>query len=85
MANTNAMWQQVAHTTQHQSSPSCSTRAIQKIQQQKTISYWHTLGNFLEKFRRMDHNYLQKQQNDKTEEEQRDQKNKRVDSKEEWE
>ena len=30
MANTNAIWQQVAHTTYQLSSPSCSTRAIQK-------------------------------------------------------
>ena len=30
MANTSAIWQQVAHTTYQLSSPSCSTRAIQK-------------------------------------------------------
>ena len=30
MANTNAIWQQAAHTTYQLSSPSCSTRAIQK-------------------------------------------------------
>ena len=30
MANTSAIWQQAAHTTYQLSSPSCSTRAIQK-------------------------------------------------------
>ena len=30
MANTSAIWQQTAHTTYQLSSPSCSTRAIQK-------------------------------------------------------
>ena len=30
MANTSAIWQQVARTTDQLSSPSCSTRAIQK-------------------------------------------------------
>ena len=30
MANTSAIWQQAAHTTHQLSSPSCSTRAIQK-------------------------------------------------------
>ena len=30
MANTSAIWQQAAHTTYQPSSPSCSTRAIQK-------------------------------------------------------
>ena len=30
MANTSAIWQQAAHTTDQLSSPSCSTRAIQK-------------------------------------------------------
>ncbi len=30
MAKTNAIWQQAAHTTYQLSSPSCSTRAIQK-------------------------------------------------------
>ena len=30
MANTSAIWQQAAHTTYQQPSPSCSTRAIQK-------------------------------------------------------
>ena len=29
-ANTSAIWQQAAHTTYQLSSPSCSTRAIQK-------------------------------------------------------
>ena len=31
MANTSAIWQQAAHITYQLSSPSCSTRAIQKI------------------------------------------------------
>ena len=31
MANTSAIWQQAAHTTFQLLSPSCSTRAIQKI------------------------------------------------------
>jgi len=31
MANTSAIWQQAARTTDQLSSPSCSTRAIQKI------------------------------------------------------
>ena len=31
MANTSAIWQQAAHTTYELLSPSCSTRAIQKI------------------------------------------------------
>jgi len=30
MANTSATWQQAAHTTDQLSSPSCSTRAMQK-------------------------------------------------------
>ena len=30
MANTSAIWQQAVHTTYQLSSPSCSTRAIQK-------------------------------------------------------
>ena len=30
MANTSAIWQQATHTTYQLSSPSCSTRAIQK-------------------------------------------------------
>ena len=30
MANTSAIWQQAARTTDQLSSPSCSTRAIQK-------------------------------------------------------
>ena len=30
MANTSAIWQQAAHATYQLSSPSCSTRAIQK-------------------------------------------------------
>ena len=30
MANTRAIWQQAAHTTYQPSSPTCSTRAIQK-------------------------------------------------------
>ena len=30
MSNANAIWQQAAHTTYQLSSPSCSTRAIQK-------------------------------------------------------
>ena len=30
MANTSAIWQQAAHTTDLLSSPNCSTRAIQK-------------------------------------------------------
>ena len=30
MANTSAIWQQAAHTTYQLSSPSCSTRDIQK-------------------------------------------------------
>ena len=30
MANNSAIWQQAAHTTDQLSSPSCSTRAIQK-------------------------------------------------------
>ena len=30
MANTSAIWQQAAHTTYQLSSPSCSTRVIQK-------------------------------------------------------
>ena len=30
MANTSAIWQQAAHTTYQLSSPSCSTRAVQK-------------------------------------------------------
>ena len=30
MANTSAIWQQAAHTNYQLSSPSCSTRAIQK-------------------------------------------------------
>ena len=30
MANTSAIWQQAGHTTYQLSSPSCSTRAIQK-------------------------------------------------------
>jgi len=30
MTNTSAIWQQAAHTTYQLSSPSCSTRAIQK-------------------------------------------------------
>jgi len=35
MANTSATWQQAAHTTYQLSSPSCSTRAIQKKKKEK--------------------------------------------------
>ena len=39
MANTSALWQQAAHTTYQLSSPSCSTRAIQKSL--TPVSYTH--------------------------------------------
>ena len=42
MANTSAVWQQDAHTTDQLSSPSCSTRVIQKNSLTKTV------GMFLE-------------------------------------
>ena len=61
MANTSAIWQQAAHTTYKLSSPSCSTRAIQK-----SLTHSEKYQSFLErerKVRRMDH----KQKNGKTE------------------
>ena len=41
MANTSAIWQQAAHTTNQLSSPSCSTRAVQKnlILNEKYLSF----------------------------------------------
>ena len=51
MANTSAIWQQAAHTTYQLSSPSCSTRAIQKS---LTLNEKY-LRVFWNKFRRMDH------------------------------
>ncbi|MCB4752485.1 MAG: hypothetical protein LGB03_06435, partial [Sulfurovum sp.] len=59
MANTSAIWQQAAHTTYQLSSPSCSTRAIQKS---LTLNEKY-LRVFRKKVRRMDH----EQKNDKTE------------------
>ena len=59
MANTSAIWQQVAHTTDQLSSPSCSTRAIQKS---LTLNE-KSLRVFWKKVRRMDHQL----KNDKTE------------------
>ena len=59
MANTSAIWQQAAHTTYQLSSPSCSTRAIQKS---LTLNK-NCLRVFWKKVRRMDH----KQKNDRTE------------------
>ena len=50
MANTSAIWQQAAHTTYQLSSPSCSTRAIQKS---PTLNEKY-LRVFWKKFRRMD-------------------------------
>ena len=53
MANTSAIWQQAARTTYQLSSPSCSTRTIQKIP--KKIST-KKFGEFPgKKVRRMDH------------------------------
>ena len=62
IANTSAIWQQAAHTTYQLSSPSCSTRAIQKkiyipLNKKKLRIFWR------KKHRRMDH----WQKNDKTE------------------
>ena len=51
MANTSAIWQQTAHTTDQLSSPSCSTRAIQKS---LTLNE-NYLRVFWKKVRRMDH------------------------------
>ena len=45
MANSSATWQQAAHTTYQLSSPSCSTRAIQK----KPNPYQNMFKSFLEK------------------------------------
>ena len=59
MANTSAIWQQASHTTYQLSSPSRSTRAIQKSQ---TLNEKY-LRIFWKKVRRMDHY----QKNDKTE------------------
>ena len=59
MANTSAIWQQAAHTTDQLSSPSCSTRAIQKsltLNEKYLRVFWKKVG-------RMDH----WQKNDKTE------------------
>ena len=58
MADTSAIWQQAAHTTYQLSSPSCSTRAIQKS---LTLNEKY-LRVFWKKVRRMDH----EQKNDKT-------------------
>ena len=59
MANTSAIWQQAAHTTNQLSSPSCSTRATQK-----SLALNETyLRVFWKQVRRMDH----QQKNDKTE------------------
>ena len=44
MANTSAIWQQAAHTTYQLSSPSCSTRAIQK-----GLTLYEQYLSFLEK------------------------------------
>ena len=44
MANTSAIWQQAAHTTYQLSSPSCSTRAIQK-----SLTFNKKYLSFLEK------------------------------------
>ena len=56
---TNAIWQQAAHTTYQLSSPSCSTRAIQK-----SLTFNKKYLSFQEKIvRRLDHY----QKNDKTE------------------
>ena len=51
MANTSAIWQQAAHTTDQLSFPSCSTRAIQKS---LTLNEKY-LRVFWKKVRRMDH------------------------------
>ena len=51
MANISAIWQQAAHTTYQLSSPSCSTRAIQKS---LTLNEKY-LRVFWKKVRRMDH------------------------------
>ena len=59
MANTSAIWQQTIHTIYQLSSPSCSTRAIQK----KPTLNKKMLGIFWKKVRWMDH-YLK---NEKTE------------------
>ena len=42
MANTSAMWQQIAHTTYQLSSPCCSTRAThtQKNTKMAEIIFW---------------------------------------------
>ena len=48
MANTSAMWQQIAHTTYQLSSPCCSTRAIQKKKKKKKKNE-NGRDNFLEK------------------------------------
>ena len=57
MANTSAIWQQVAHTTYQLSSPSCSTRALQK-----SLTLNEKYLSFLErkKVKRMDHQQKKK-------------------------
>ena len=43
MANTSAIWQQAVHTTYQLSSPSCSTRAVQKrlsLNEQYCKMFW---------------------------------------------
>ena len=53
MENNSAIWQEIAHTTYQLSSPSCSTRAIQKS---LTLNETYlTVFQREKKFRRMDH------------------------------
>ena len=52
MANTSAIWQQAAHTAYQLSSPSCSTRAIQKSLTLNEKNIWEFSGK---KVRKMDH------------------------------
>ena len=71
MANTSAIWKQAAHTTYQLSSPSCSTRAIQKslTLKEKYLSFLGGKSGEWTISRKMTRQKEQKDQAEKTREE----------------